>query len=486
MIIGGGINGAGIAADAAGRGLSVVLCEQGDLGSATSSSSSKLIHGGLRYLEQREFRLVYAALKEREVLLKKAPHIMRPLRFRLPHQPHLRPQWLIRLGLFIYDRLAKRNQLEPSRKIHCDASGPLSADIKTCFEYSDAWVDDARLVVLNALAARDKGASIRPRTTFLHADQQQQHWLAKIQSQHGKTETIRARAIVNAAGPWVMSTLHNVAPSDNAHSMRLVKGSHIVVPKLYSAEHAYILQHEDQRIVFVIPYENYFSLIGTTDVDFNGDPGDVQISDNEKKYLLSIVNRYFTTQTSIADIVHTFSGVRPLLEEENTSAQAVTRGYKLTLSGSTEEAVLMNVFGGKITTYRRLAEQAVNKLARYFPAATHAWTATVPLPGGSFDSKSALRSEYQQRFPWLADDLCGEYVCRYGRLCEQFLDDTSSMAALGEHFGHNLYQTEVDYLHDKEWAQTVEDILWRRTKKGLLFSAEQVNHLQHYLSTLMN
>ncbi|MCW8093194.1 glycerol-3-phosphate dehydrogenase [Alteromonas sp. ASW11-130] len=486
LVVGGGINGAGIAADAAGRGLSVVLCEKGDLGGATSSSSSKLIHGGLRYLEQREFKLVHAALKEREVLLGNAPHIMRPLRFRLPHQPHLRPVWMIRMGLFLYDRLAKRNHLPSSKRITCDETSPLVPTITTCFEYSDGWVDDARLVILNALAASQNGARILPRTPFLGAKKLQDHWLVTIRRPQTGEEKFITRAIVNAAGPWVLPTLDSLEGTSKKKTIRLVKGSHIVVPKLYASDEAYILQNEDQRIVFAIPFENAFSLIGTTDVDYTGDPADARISEAEKDYLINIINHYFRSKISKQDIVHTFSGVRPLLEEENSSAQTVTRDYRLELKGSRNHPLLLNVFGGKITTYRRLAEQAVNKLSKHFENIGSAWTASAPLPGGDFKDKAALQAEYRQRYPWLPGALSKEYVCRYGRLCETFLNHASSLQDLGVHFGHQLYQAEVNYLCQSEWAQTADDVLWRRTKKGLLFTKQEVARLNTYLATLMN
>ncbi|MCW8109112.1 glycerol-3-phosphate dehydrogenase [Alteromonas ponticola] len=482
LIVGGGINGAGIAADAAGRGLRVILCEKGDLGGATSSASSKLIHGGLRYLEQREFKLVHAALKERQVLLKKAPHIMRPLCFRLPHQPHLRPTWLIRLGLFLYDQLAWGNRLSSSKKIRCDNKGPLIPEITTCFEYVDGWVDDARLVILNALAAQDKGARILVRTTFISAKKLNGRWHAILKDAEGREQIVASTTIVNASGPWVESTLHDIECATEANSVRLVKGSHIVVPQLYPSDEAYILQNEDKRIVFVIPYENHFSLIGTTDVDYTGDPGDVHICDAEKTYLLDIVNRYFLHQTAPEEIVYSFSGVRPLLEEENTSAQAVSRDYRIEIVGAPHVPVMLNVFGGKITTYRRLAEQALNKLSKFFPHAGPAWTSSVPLPGGNFSDKPSLKYEYQQRYPWLSGKLIEEYVARYGRLCEKFLDPLSTADELGEHFGHGLFQAEVDYLCRSEWAHTADDILWRRTKKGLWFSENEVNRLKNYLA----
>ncbi|HAU93170.1 MAG TPA: glycerol-3-phosphate dehydrogenase, partial [Alteromonas sp.] len=346
LIVGGGINGAGVALDAAGRGLSVALCEKGDLGGATSSSSSKLIHGGLRYLEQYEFRLVKEALAEREVLLAKAPHIMWPLRFRLPHQKHLRPAWMIRTGLFLYDSLAKRNVLPRSKKLSVGKESPLSDEITTCFEYSDGWVDDARLVVLNAMAAQDKGAQIHVRTEVVSAEKGDKYWTVTLRNEREETFKVLAKSIVNAAGPWAISFLCRVSGIKNPNAMRLVKGSHFIVPKLYDTDEAYILQNEDGRIVFVIPYEDDFSLVGTTDENYTGDPRAASISQEETDYLITITNKYFKTKITVKDIVHSYSGVRPLLEEENASAQELTRDYKFELKGREGEPALLNIFGG--------------------------------------------------------------------------------------------------------------------------------------------
>ena len=324
LVVGGGVNGVGVALDAAGRGLSVTLCENGDLAGATSSSSSKLIHGGLRYLEHYEFRLVKEALAEREVLLQKAPHIMWPLRFRLPHQKHLRPAWMIRIGLFLYDSLAKRNMLPRSKRVKTSSESPLVSDISTCFEYSDGWVDDARLVVLNALAAKDQGATIRTRTECISAEKEAALWKVTLRDHEGKTFIVKAKSIVNATGPWAVSFLDRLVDVKNPNAMRMVKGSHFVVPKLYDTDEAYILQNKDGRIVFVIPYEDDFSLVGTTDEDFQGDPLDAAISDDETRYLIDVVNTYFKTKISTEDIVHSYSGVRPLLEEKNASAQELS------------------------------------------------------------------------------------------------------------------------------------------------------------------
>lgn len=482
LVIGGGINGAGIAADAAGRGLKVVLCEKNDLAGATSSASSKLIHGGLRYLEHYEFRLVREALAEREVLLGKAPHIIWPLRFRLPHQSHLRPAWMIRAGLFLYDSLAKRKVLPRSRRVKPVKGEPLNSSIKTTFEYSDGWVDDARLVVLNALAARDQGAQIVTRTECISARRDGRHWVATLQCEKGQKRDIQARCIVNAAGPWAVSLIDRLEASAAPGAMRLVKGSHIIVPKLYDSDEAYILQSKDKRIVFVIPYEEDFTLIGTTDEDFQGDPGSVAISEGEKDYLVSIVNDYFSRAVSKQDIVHTYSGVRPLLEEANASAQELTRDYKVAMTGGDTTPLLVNIFGGKITTYRTLAEHAVNTLVKHFPKASVAWTRSVPLPGGSFTSQSALNAALAEDYPWLPASLVKRYVRQYGTLCKQFLSDKQQLADMGEAFGGGLYQAEVDYLCDNEWAMTIEDILWRRTKQGLRLSQQQVDALAQYLN----
>lgn len=486
LVVGGGINGAGIALDAAGRGLSVALCEKGDLGGATSSSSSKLIHGGLRYLEHYEFRLVKEALAEREVLLKKAPHIMWPLRFRLPHQKHLRPAWMIRIGLFLYDSLAKRNVLPRSKKLSTTAQGPLVRDISTCFEYSDGWVDDARLVILNALAAQDQGAKIYARTECVHAEKLADKWLVSLRTAKGKTFTVEAKSIVNAAGPWAISFIDRLADTLNPNAMRLVKGSHLIVPKLYDTDEAYILQNKDGRIVFVIPYEDDFSLVGTTDENYTGDPSAATISDAETEYLIDIVNTYFKNKIDRDAVVHSYSGVRPLLEEANASAQELTRDYKVELVGEKNTPMLLNIFGGKITTYRKLAEHAVDKLTSQFSRSGKAWTRDVPLPGGAFESQDALTQTLSQQYPWLPDDMQRRYVRQYGLLCHKFLANKQGIDTLGEHFGASLYQAEVDYLIKHEWAMTVDDVIWRRTKQGLRLSSSQKQHLESYILAKVN
>ena len=482
LVIGGGINGCGIAADAASRGLKVLLCEQQDLAAATSSNSSKLIHGGLRYLEHYEFRLVREALAEREVLLKVAPHIIWPLRFRLPHQPHLRPALLIRLGLFLYDHLARRVTLPSSRGIRFGNTDPLVTNIRRGFEYSDAWVDDSRLVVLNAMTAQYHGATVLTRTRCQLVQREGALWQAELAEQHsGQIRHIQARTVVNAAGPWVASLFEQTLPGPTPQKIRLVKGSHIVVPKLHDDPQAYILQNEDQRIVFVIPYEDDFSLIGTTDVDYQGDPAKVAISDAETDYLLQISNSYFRRKISRQDIRHSYAGVRPLLDDEADSAQAVTRDYKLELDAPVGAAPLLSIFGGKITTYRKLAQAAVDRLAAFFPHIGACRTAELPLPGGDFASQAALLRELSQSYDFVPTAVLQRYVRSYGTLTSQLLGGCSNQTDLGEDFGHGLYQAEVTYLLNHEWAHNAADILWRRTKLGLRLDSAQQLRLQAFI-----
>ncbi|MFT6914326.1 MAG: glycerol-3-phosphate dehydrogenase [Motiliproteus sp.] len=472
LVVGGGINGAGIALDASGRGLRVILCEMNDLASGTSSNSSKLIHGGLRYLEHYEFRLVREGLKEREVLLKKAPHIIRPLRFRLPHQKHLRPSWMIRIGLFLYDHLSKRMTLAGSHGIKFAIDSPLNAAITRGFEYSDGWVDDARLVVLNAMAAREQGADIRTRTRCIKAVRVGPLWEITLENQITReTEVIKTRALINAAGPWVSSLFDTLMTAKPPKPIRLIKGSHIVVPRLHDQPEAYILQNKDNRIIFVIPFEDDFSLIGTTDIEYQGNPADAAISKAETDYLIEISNSYFKKQISSADVVMSYAGVRPLLDDESSSAQAVSRDYSFDLDHAAGQAPLLSVFGGKITTYRKLSEAAVNAICEYFPQAGHAWTAKSLLPGGDFQCKESFQTSLLRKHPWLPSQVAKRYVRTYGTLSHHILDGASSVAELGKHFGAGLYQREVDYLLTYEWACSVEDIIWRRTKLGLHLSA---------------
>ncbi|WP_322741623.1 glycerol-3-phosphate dehydrogenase [Glaciimonas soli] len=473
LVVGGGINGAGIARDAAGRGLTVLLCEQDDLAAHTSSSSTKLIHGGLRYLEHYEFSLVRKALQEREVLLKAAPHIISPLRFVMPHMPHLRPAWMIRAGLFLYDHLSKREVLPGSRGITFSShpSGiPLKKFLKKGFVYSDASVQDARLVVLNAMDARERGATILTKTRLIEATQGAQYWDASLLcTLTGKTTHVKARCVINAAGPWVASLLHGALQTSAQHQIRLVKGSHIVTKRLFDHDHAYIFQNPDNRIVFAIPYEKDFTLIGTTDVEYQGDPASVTISNEEIAYLCESVSRYFEATVTPAQVVWTYAGVRPLLEEEVDNPAAVTRDYKLELHTGQNQAPVLSVFGGKITTYRRLAEEACDQLQSLFSYMKPSWTAHAPLPGGDIeraDITEFLRV-FQQRHPWLPAALAQRYAHAYGTRAERMLAGIKDIAGLGELFGADLYAAEVHYLVQQEWAITVDDILWRRSKLGL-------------------
>ncbi|PRY69272.1 glycerol-3-phosphate dehydrogenase [Halomonas ventosae] len=480
FVIGGGINGTGIANDAAGRGLSVGLCEQGDLAGATSSASSKLIHGGLRYLEHHEFRLVREALREREVLLAKAPHIIWPLRFILPHRPHLRPAWMLRAGLFLYDHLGKREKLPGSRGIRLTAHQGLAPGITRGFEYSDCWVDDARLVVLNAIQARDNGADIRVRTRCIGAREVDGQWVVDLEEvASGRRLTRRCRALVNAAGPWVEQVIRRQARRSSRYGVRLIQGSHLIVPRLNHDERAYILQNTDRRIVFVLPYEEDFSLIGTTDRRYEGDPSRVETSEEEIDYLLSVVNAHFRTQLSRDAVIRTFSGVRPLCDDESADPSAMTRDYTLDLD--TQGAPLLSVFGGKITTYRKLAEAALAALAPHLPTMAAPWTAETPLPGGNIGDQATFETQLLAEYPFLDAAQVRRFARTYGSLCRVFLDGRDSQAALGQAFGAGLTAAEVDYLVDQEWARSLEDILWRRTKLALRLNAVETRRLADYL-----
>ena len=481
LVIGGGINGVGIARDAAGRGLSVVLCEQNDLASATSSASTKLIHGGLRYLETYEFRLVREALIEREVLLRAAPHIIWPLTFVLPHNKGLRPAWLVRLGLFLYDHLGGRKLLPGSYGINLrqhPAGAPLKDTFGKAFGYSDCWVEDARLVALNAVDARTRGAEILTRTRCTGARRVNGLWQAVLEpsggSSSGSSRQVSARALVNAAGPWVSDVLTKVAGSNRQGHLRLVKGSHIVVPRISKGEHAYILQNDDRRIVFVIPYERDFSLIGTTDLPFTGDPGNVHIDAEETAYLCAAVNRYFAVAVTPEDVVWSYAGVRPLYDDASENVSTVTRDYVFDLdiggsNGDGNRAPLLSIFGGKITTYRKLAEHALNKLQPLLGNTAPAWTESAALPGGDIADAdfAAFARTFHAAHSWLPEALAHRYARAYGTNAERVVGTAKSLADLGEHFGGDLYETEVAYLRREEWAQTAEDILWRRSKLGL-------------------
>ncbi|MCC5452904.1 glycerol-3-phosphate dehydrogenase [Rheinheimera sp. UJ51] len=482
IIVGGGVNGTGIAADAASRGLKVLLCEQNDLASATSSKSSKLIHGGLRYLEHYEFSLVRKALSEREVLLKKAPHIIHPLKFIMPHQAHLRPAWIIRLGLFLYDNLAKRTTLSASSGVRFDQLSPLKPDITKGFTYADCWVDDSRLTILNAVAAKQDGATVLNYCKCTHVCQQQDKWQLTLTPVTGKSFTVTANALVNAAGPWVSSLFSSIDNYQAPQQIRLVKGSHIVVPKIHAGDDAYILQNPDGRIVFVLPYEQKYSLIGTTDVDYFGAPNDASISQQEIDYLIAISNRYFKHQISENDIVSTYAGVRPLLNDESVDAQKVTRDYTLEQNWQHPTLPLISAFGGKITTYRKLAEAVVDALQPRFPGMGACATKHQPLPGGDFVSRADLLKQLQIKYSFVQLSVLKRYVSTYGTCSYLFLADCNKLEDLGQDFGHGLYQREVDYLSQHEWATSADDILWRRTKLGLTLTPTQKNVLDSYMS----
>ena len=487
LIIGGGINGVGIARDASGRGLRVALCEMGDLAGATSSSSSKLIHGGLRYLEHFEFRLVREALAEREVLLKIAPHTVRPMRFIIPHVPALRPAWMVRIGLFLYDRLSRRVTLPASQSVDL-ASGDFHADFKPGlrrgFAYSDCWVDDARLVVLNARDSADRGAHILTRTRFKSATPSGSRWRAIVEDCcDGRHSEIQARVIVNATGPWLTRTLDALPDAEQRHRIRLVKGSHIVVPRLYPGDHALILQNDDERVVFVIPFEDDYSLIGTTDVAVSGDPESPTISDDEVDYLCRAVNRYLAKEVAADEVIWSYAGVRPLFDDGATKASEISRDYALELDEHDDRPPVLSVYGGKLTTYRKLAERALDLLTPLFPAIGPPWTAGTALPGGALPEGGidsvvkALREDYSD----LDDELLTALARRHGSLSAAVLAHSPRGAAGGRHFGADLYAFEVDYLVQKEWARTVEDVLWRRTKSGLRLEPAAVNALADYM-----
>ena len=496
LVVGGGINGAGIARDAAGRGLSVLMCEKDDLASHTSSASTKLIHGGLRYLEYYEFGLVRKALQEREVLLAAAPHIISPLRFVMPHVEQLRPAWMIRLGLFLYDNLSRRKILFGSRGINFKShvSGePLQDRFSKGFVYSDAWVDDARLVVLNALDASELGATIltRSRLVSVKPDPDGAGWLAEIAAhrngQDGATITVAARSIVNATGPWVSSFLANQVQPAMAkahHAIRLVQGSHIVTNKLFDHHYAYIFQNPDQRIIFAIPYMDQYTLIGTTDSEYSGDPDQVHISESEIAYLCDSINSYFKKSISPNDVIWSFSGVRPLVgDEASDNPSAVTRDYQLELD-TADGAPMLSVFGGKITTFRRLAEQAVDKLAPLLGNQKPSWTAKVPLPGGDIPRANfdAFLIQFQHRHPWLLSGLAIRYAQQYGQRVSVLLQDARSMGDLGAELSPGLYELEARYLGRVEWARSADDILWRRTKLGLAASPATRQRLEEWLA----
>jgi glycerol-3-phosphate dehydrogenase len=487
LVIGGGVNGAGIARDAAGRGLRVLMCEKGDLAEGTSSRSGKLIHGGLRYLEYYEFRLVREALIEREVLLRAAPHIVWPMRFVLPHSAEQRPAWMVRLGLFLYDHLGGRETLPGTRKLDLrrDPEGAaIREPFRTAFEYSDCWVDDSRLVVLNALDAQARGATILTRTTVVEARREESGWRVVLRAGDGGEREVRARGLANAAGPWVQNVITGVVGANAARRVRLVKGSHIILRKWWDGPQAYLLQNDDKRVIFVNPYEGDLCLIGTTDIPYEGTAETVAIEQTERDYLCRVVNRYMRHQIAPADILHEYSGVRPLYDDNAANPSAVTRDYVFDVDGGDGRAPLLSVFGGKITTFRKLAEHALQKLSQLYPAMSGDWTREAPLPGGTMpnaDFDGFLR-DLSREFAFLPQPLALHYARLYGTRARDLLDGAHGMADLGRRFGGLLFEREADFLTRTEWARTPEDILYRRTKHHLHMTAAEQDAFAHWLA----
>ncbi|OSQ42134.1 glycerol-3-phosphate dehydrogenase [Thalassospira sp. MCCC 1A01428] len=496
LVVGGGINGAGIARDAAGRGLSVLLVEQHDLASATSSSSTKLIHGGLRYLEHYEFRLVREALQEREVLLAAAPHIIWPLTFVLPHHRGLRPKWMLRAGLFLYDHLAKRKRLPASHALSLRGTKEgeaLKPAFTSGFSYSDCWVDDARLVVLNALDAQSRGAVIKTRTRCIALSRDANTWTATLRTSDAdkngncdnRQSTVTARAVVNAAGPWVTDMVRQAGLGDKAAGLRLVKGSHIVVPRIHPHDHCYIFQNGDGRIAFAIPYQGDYTLIGTTDIPYDGDPADVNISDREVAYLLDLVNGYLARPLTQADVVWHYSGVRPLYDDKNSNASAVTRDYVFDLDtgGHTAPAIL-SIYGGKITTYRRLAEHAMQKLAPVLGNNRPDWTATATLPGGNMADGNFQHflNDVKTRLPWLPGPIVERWAHCYGTRLFDLVNTAQEPKDLGTQIARDLYEVELRFLVHQEWATSAEDVLWRRTKLGLGMTNKDIEAVRNWFA----
>ncbi len=490
LVIGGGINGCGIARDAAGRGWSVILAEAADLGGGTSSASTKLIHGGLRYLEHREFRLVREALQEREVIWRMAPHIVWPLRFVLPHMRGQRPAWLLRLGLFLYDHLGGRRLLPPTRTLRLDrdpAGAPLKPGFRWGFEYSDCWVEDSRMVVLNAQDAAAHGAEVLTRTRVASAVRDGDAWVATLLDAAGTARTVRARALVNAAGPWVAEVLSNVLRSNAPATVRLVQGSHVVVRRLYEHDRCYIFQNADGRIFFAIPYEIGFTLIGTTDRDYKGDPAAVHATADEVAYICQAASEYFIKPVTPADVVWSYSGVRPLYDDGATAAQEATRDYVLKLDAPGGAPASLSVFGGKITTYRRLAEAALARLAPHLPTPSGlpvGWTATAHLPGGDFppDGYADQVASLLARAPFLPGALARRLVRAYGTRAAEVVGAAASLDGMGQRLGADLTRAEVDYLMRNEWARTAEDVAWRRSKLGLRMTPAEIAALDRVMA----
>ncbi|MGQ0751035.1 MAG: glycerol-3-phosphate dehydrogenase [Betaproteobacteria bacterium] len=485
LVVGGGINGAGIARDAAGRGLTVLLVEQHDLGGATSSASSKLVHGGLRYLENYQFRLVAEALAEREVLLRTAPHIVHTKQFVMPHVPALRPAWMIRAGLLLYDYLARRQTLPRSRAIELNGNAlgeALKRGPTRGFVYADCWVDDARLVVLTARAAADLGAVVLPRTACTAARRDGSAWRVKLRESAGREIELTARVLVNATGPWARRFLENTLGIVTPFNLKLVQGSHIVVPRLYTGDHAYILQNDDRRVIFVYAYEDRYTLIGTTEVPARA-PEACTASEEEIAYLVRAANRYFQRQLTVDDVAWSYCGVRPLFDDGSANPSAISRDYVLRVDADAGATPVLSVFGGKITTYRRLAEQVMDRLAPWFDSLRPSRTAASPLPGGDFSgSVDSLIEQLGRRYSKLPRNLLRAFARRHGTLASRVLDGAQLPAQLGEHFGADLYEREVEYFVQEEWARSVEDVLWRRTKAGLHLSAIQQQAVANFVA----
>ncbi|MBX7541706.1 glycerol-3-phosphate dehydrogenase [Qipengyuania sphaerica] len=485
LVIGGGINGAGIARDAAGRGMRVMLVEKDDLASHTSSASTKLVHGGLRYLEQFEFRLVGESLREREVLLANAPHIIWPLRFILPHEPSMRPKWMLRAGLAIYDRLGGRKRLPGSRKVDLRIAphrSILRNRLKTGFEYSDCWVEDSRLVVLTAKDAEERGAKIATRTECIALARHEDHWLATLKDESGE-RVVTAKAVINAAGPWVDRVAKIALGQGTPAHLRLVKGSHIIVPRAYPGEHAYIFQQEDGRIVFAIPYERDFTLIGTTDMLYEGDLDEVIITAEESSYLRRAATKYLKSGVTEEDIVHTYAGVRPLYEDKAKSNSTVTRDYVFEIDAK-EGAPILSVYGGKITTYRKLAEHALEKLSKHLAVPGAPWTAKAPLPGGDMEDADFARFLWDagERYIWLPPELLLRLGRAYGTRIDTLLARASRIEELGEFMGGDLFEAELEYLVEHEFARTAEDVLWRRSKLGMHLQPDAQENVAHWFA----
>ncbi len=489
-ILGGGINGAGIAADAASRGLRVLLIDKEDFGCATSSSSSKLIHGGLRYLEHMAFNLVRQSLKERDLLLKNAPHLVYPLQFIMPNDNKVRKAWLLKLGLFIYDRLSTGHLLPRSKSFQLSQKtkdNPLCLSYKKAFSYHDAAVDDARLVITNLIKAQEHGAHLYSRSTLKQVQRDPQRWTGSILTHDNLTIEFASKVFINATGPWAQTVSKDIFGLPSQHKIKKIKGSHIVVPKLYNHDKAYLLQHKDSRVIFAIPYHKQFTMIGTTDIPFDGDPMSTQCSAEEKKYLCQIASQYFHHPVMPKHIVHTWSGVRALVDDSKSGPSTLTREHQLELIGHKNSAALLNVLGGKITTYRSLSQEAVDLLKPFFPKMKPCSTKDAPLPGGDIPNRDlkTYQSKLYRQYPFISKSTLRRFVQQYGTRTSLVLGHCHHEQDLGKHLGHDLYECELEYLIKHEWALNAQDILWRRTKLGFYFNETQTQALETEIKTLL-